>query len=361
MRIFAWRLTGCVILLGCSLLLVIGCGKKETKQVKERIANVRVQPAETRALRPFVDAIGNLKAYDEVVVSSEVDGIIRNITVDEGSVMPRGAMLATVADTDYDLEVKRSDAAVKQAEASCENIKLEHQRKQALYKEELVTKQQFEDVATRLSLAESQCDSAKAGLALARAKLAKTKISSPLAGVVKEKKVSSGDYVKSGTPLFTIIHTDILKLDFTVTEQDAAKIKVGQDVVFQVDSAPGKEYRGRVDTIYPHLDEKTRTLMVEALIPNGDHSLKPGLFARVTLYTGSARETIVVAANAILYDESKTKIFVVEDNLAKGRDVKIGAKYGDMQEILTGVKDKETVVIVGQNNLAEGVKVNVAR
>jgi RND family efflux transporter MFP subunit len=124
---------------------------------------------------------------------------------------------------------------------------------------------------------------------------------------------------------------------------------------------PGKEYRGRVGTIYPHLDEKTRTLMVEALIPNGDHSLKPGLFARVTLYTGPARETIVVAANAILYDESKTKIFVVEDNLAKGRDVKIGAKYGDMQEILTGVKDKETVVIVGQSNLAEGVKVNVAR
>ena len=361
MRRNAWRLTGCVVWLGCSLLLVSGCGQKETKQVKERIANVRVQPAEKRPLRPFVDAIGTLKAYDEVVVSAEVDGIISNITVDEGSNVVRGAMLATIADTDYDLEVKRSEAAVKQAEASFENIKLEYQRKQSLYKEELLTKQQFEDVTTRLSLAESQCDSAKAGLALARAKLAKTKVASPLAGIVKEKKVSSGDYVKSGTPLFTIIHTDTLKLDFTVTEQDAAKIKVGQDVGFQVDSAPGKEYRGRVSTIYPHLDEKTRTLLVEALIPNGDHSLKPGLFARVTLYLGLARDTIVLPVNAILYDESKTMIFVVEGNLARGREVKIGAKYGDMQEILAGLKEKEIVVIVGQNNLAEGVKVNVAR
>jgi membrane fusion protein (multidrug efflux system) len=216
-------------------------------------------------------------------------------------------------------------------------------------------------VATRLSLAESQCDSAKAGQSLARAKLAKTKVASPLAGIVKEKKVSSGDYVRTGTPLFTIIHTDTLRLNFTVTEQDAAKIKVGQEVSFQVDSAPGKEYRGRVSTIYPHLEEKTRTLLVEALIPNGDHSLKPGLFARVTLYLGPALDTIVIPVNAILYDESKTKIFVVEGNLAQGRDVKIGAKYGDMQEILSGLKEKETVVIVGQNNLAEGVKVNVAR
>lgn len=361
MRILTWRLTGGVFVLGCSLLLVSGCAKKEAKQVKERIANVRVQPAETRSLRPFVDAVGTLKAFDEVVVSAEVEGIIKNVAADEGTVIPRGAMLATIADTDYDLEVKRNDAAVKQAEASRENIQLEFQRKQALFKEELITKQQFEDVTTRLSLAGSQCESAKATLALARAKLEKTKIFSPLAGMVKEKKVSSGDYVKSGTPLFTIIHTDTLKLVFTVTEQDAAKIKVGQDVVFQVDSAAGKDYRGRVRTIYPHLDEKTRTLMLEALVPNGDHSLKPGLFARVLLYAGPARQTIVVPANAILYDESKTKIFVVEGNLAKSRDVKIGAKYGDVQEILAGVKDKETVVVVGQNNLAEGVKVNVAR
>jgi membrane fusion protein (multidrug efflux system) len=101
--------------------------------------------------------------------------------------------------------------------------------------------------------------------------------------------------------------------------------------------------------------------MVEALVPNGNHSLKPGLFARVTLYLGSPRDTIVIPVNAILYDESKTKIFVVEGNLAHGREVKIGAKYGDMQEISAGLKENETVVTVGQNNLAEGVKVNVAR
>ncbi len=353
---------GVCFLLSLSLFLLINaCGKKETKQVRERIANVRVQPAGKKPLRPFVEAVGTLKALEEVTVSSELDGIIRNIRVDDGAVVGRGDALATIADREYDLEVKRNATALKQAEATCDNIRLEYQRKEALYKEELVTKQQFEDVATRLSLASSECDRAKLGLSLAQEKFAKTKVSSPLQGIIKEKKVSLGDYVKNGTALFSVIHTETLKLNFTVTEQDAGKIRSGQEVSFQSDSAPGKVYRGRVSVIYPHLEEKTRTLMVEALVPNRDHSLKPGLFARVTLYLGPAHDAIVIPVNSVLYDEAKTMVFVVEDNVAHGREVKIGAKYGDLLEITAGLKEKEAVVAVGQNNLAEGVKVNVAR
>jgi len=351
----------CILLSLSSVLLLNACGKKETKQVRERVANVRVQPAEKRPLRPFVEAVGNLKALEEVTVSSELDGIIRNIRVDDGTVVGRGDALATIADREYDLEVKRSAAALKQAEATCDNIRLEYQRKEALYKEELVTKQQLEDVSTRLSLASSECDRAKLGLSLAQEKFAKTKVSSPLQGIIKEKKISLGDYVKNGTALFSVIHTATLKLNFTVTEQDAGKIRSGQEVSFQTDSAPGKIYRGRVSVIYPHLEEKTRTLMVEALVPNHDHSLKPGLFARVTLYLGPARDSIVIPVNSVLYDETKTKVFIIENNVARGREVKIGAKYGDLLEIIAGLKEKEPVVSVGQNNLAEGVKVNVAR
>lgn len=351
----------CFFAVAAVSLFIIGCGKKETKQVRERMANVRVQPAEKRSLRPFINAVGSLKAADEVTVSSELDGIIRNIKVDEGAVVGRGDILATIAETDYELDVKRNEAALKQVEASFENTKLEFQRKEALFKEQLVTKQQYEDVSTRLSLASTEIERVKVGLSLAREKLAKTKVYSPLQGIIKVKKVSSGDFVRSATPIFTIVHVDTLKLDFTVTEQDAGKIKVGQDISFQVDSAPGKDYRGRVSIIFPHVDEKTRTLMVEASVPNGDRALKPGFFCRVTLYLGAARDTIVIPVNAILYDESKTKVFVVEGDKAVGRDVTLGAKYGETQEILAGLKENEAVVIVGQNNLAEGVKVNVAR
>jgi RND family efflux transporter MFP subunit len=355
-----WVRAGVLAVVICALLSA-GCAKKETKAAGEKVANVRVQAAKTMSVRPYVTAVGTLMPDEQVVASSEVDGIIRSVAVDEGMVVAKGQLLAAVDDTDYRLEVQRAEAALRQAEATLDNTTLEFNRKEALHKEELVTKQQFDDVSTRRSLVTADRERARATLALAKEKLAKTKISSPLNGVVKEKKVSPGDYVKSAMPIFTIIRIAPLKLDFTVAEKEAGKVKVGQDVSFIVDALPDRSFGGRVSVIYPHLEEKTRTLRVEALVPNHDRFLKPGFFARVTLFTGAPRNAVVVPLNTILYDESKTKIFVAEAGRARERQVKIGLKYGEMLEITDGLREKETVVTVGQNNLAEGVKLNVAR
>jgi multidrug efflux pump subunit AcrA (membrane-fusion protein) len=100
---------------------------------------------------------------------------------------------------------------------------------------------------------------------------------------------------------------------------------------------------------------------VEAQVVNQGGSLKPGFFTRVTLYTGPAKDTVVVPITALLYDNSTTKLFTVEGDRAKEKLVKIGRKYGEFMEIAEGLKAKEIVVIVGQNNLMEGVQVNVAR
>lgn len=335
--------------------------EKETKAVAEKITNVRVQVAGKISQRPYVTAVGTLMPDDEVVSSSEIDGIVKVIAADEGAVVAKGQLLAAVDDTDYRLEAQRAGAALKQAEATLANTTLEFTRKEALSREELVTKQQFEDVSTRLSLAGADRERARAAFSQANEKLAKTKIYSPLGGVIKEKKISAGNFVKSATPLFTIIRINPLKLDFTVAETDAGKIRVGQDVRFTSDAIPGREFGGRVSIIYPHMEEKTRTLKVQALIPNRDGLLRPGFFARVTLYTGPARDIVVVPVTALLYEESTITVFVVNGKQAHVRKVKIGAKYGDLMEIVEGVKESETVVTVGQNNLAEGAKVNVAR
>lgn len=355
-----FKLTVLLVLL-VPLLILTSCKKKETKAPAERSVNVRVQTAEVKPLKPFVETIGTLNPYEEVIVSAEVDGILKNIKVDEGTVVSKGMLLANIDDTDYALEVKNADAALRQAQATLENTKLEFGRKQSLYKEQLVTQQQFDDVSTRLSLAEADVERAKAVLALAKQKLIKTGIYSPLSGVVKEKKVSAGDYVKNGTNLFVIIQNNPLKLNFTVTEKDVGKLKKGQEVVFTVDTFPDREFKGNVSIIYPSLEERTRTLEVEALVPNPNGLLKPSFFAHVTLYTGAARDTVVVPVTSLLYEAEKVKVFVVEGDKAREREVKIGNKYGEFMEITDGLQGGEQVVVSGQQNLAEGVKVNVAR
>lgn len=356
----SWRLK-IFLLIFLIMLLLPSCKKKETKVQTEKAINVKVHSVEAKLLMPFIETIGSLSPYEEVAVSAEIDGIMKEVSVDNGSEVLKGMLLATIDDTDYSLEVKRAEAALRQAQASFENTRLEFSRKESLFREQLITRQQFDDVKTRLTLTEADLERANASLLLAKQRLKKTRIYSPISGFIKEKKVSAGDYVKNGTTLFVIIQNKPLKLNFSVSEREIGKLKRGQEVIFKVDSFSDKDFKGRVSTIYPSLDEKTRTLQVEALVPNTEGLLKPGLFAHVTLYTGVERNIVLVPIISLLYEGETIKVFVVENGITKERFVKVGQKYGEEMEIVEGVKEGEIVVTAGQQNLFDGVKVNVAR
>jgi len=333
-----------------------GCKKKEVRV--EKITNVSVQPAVKKQFRPFIEATGTLNPFEQVSIGAEIDGIIKTVRADEGTIVSKGMLLATIDDIEYNQGLLSAQAALKQAEATLANAKVEFARKDALHKEELVTQQQYDDVSTRLALAESDVEKAKAALSIAKQKLEKTKIYAPLASRVKEKTFSAGDFVKNGTRLFTLIQPNPLKLDFSVSERDVGKMKVGQDVLVKVDAFPDREFTGKVSIVFPSLEEKTRTLSIEALVPDKEGILKPGLFARVILYTGGMKDTVVIPITAILYEGDRTRTYVVEGDRAKERPVKLGNKYDEEIEITEGIGEGEKVVIAGQQGLSEGAKVS---
>ena len=344
-----------------TVVLCGGCGENKAKVVEEKIVNVQASTVEKKPLRPSLVTIGSLKPFETVVVSSEVDGILQEIRVSEGHAVSKGTLLAVIDDRDYRNESTRAEAAVRQAEATLANTRLEYQRKEALFKEELVTRQQYDDVTTRLAIAEADVERAKAARAIAKERLDKTRIYAPLGGFVQEKKHAKGNYVRNGTPIFTLVQNHPLKLEFTIAEKDIGKLKIGQDVLFTVDTYSDKGFSGTLKTIYPALEDRTRTLLVEAVVPNPQNILKPGLFAKVTLYTNVEVDTVVIPVTAIIYENASTKVFVVDGDRAREKKIKIGSKYGELMEVVEGLAGGETLVVVGQRNLAEGVKVNVAR
>ena len=335
------------------------CSKEKAEP--ERLVNVRVWSAETRRVQPYLETTGTLKPDEEVLVTTEVDGIVRKIYVDEGTNVSVGTLLAEINDTDYVLNVRFSEAALRQAEAQQINARKSFKRLHALYQEELITKQQFDDISTKVALADAALESARATLSISREKLSRTKIYSPITASVKEKKVYVGDFVRNGTPLFQIIKPNPLKLRFSISEKDAAGLKTGQDVAFTVDAHSNQKFHGKISLLYPNVEEKTRTLQAEAIVPNEGQILKPGYFARVQIFTREARDSVVVPVTALLYDGPTIRVFVINGNQAKERVIKTGNKYGEYVEVLDGLQEGEQVVVVGQNNLSEGVKVNVAR
>jgi len=390
------------------------CEKASTKTpTEERVYNVQVRAAERQPLRPFLEAIGTLNPYDEVTISSEIEGILKDLKVEEGTRVSKDMLLAVIDDVDYGLEVKRAEgvlgaadsklqqlltgarpqeiqlakAEVNQTLADLEKRKADMDRAEKLYQGQYIAAQEWDSARTayavavayhqkakenyalvvegprkeEIAQARAQLDQSRAALSLARQKLNKTKIFSPLAGYVRTKKVSKGEFVKNGTPLLVIIQSNPIKLRFTLSEKDAGKVKTAQDVSLKVEAFPEREFKGEVATVYPNLEEKTRTLLVEAWVPNPEGILKPGLFAKVILYTGQNRETVVVPVTALLYEEEKVKVFVDEGGVAKEKYVKPGRKYGELMEIVEGIQEGEKVVVAGQQNLSQGVKLNVAR
>ncbi len=396
------------------LLFLNACDKGSAKPVaEERSYNVQVRAAEKKLLRPFIEAIGSLTPYDEVIVSTEIDGLLKDLLVEEGEKVSKGMLLARIDDTDYALEVTRAQSVVQAADsrlqqllagarpqeiqlakaevdqtlADLEKRKADLARAKGLYEKNYISAQEWDSARTaydvsvathqkakenyalvvegprkeEIDSARAQLDQSKAALALARQKLGKTQIFSPLSGFVRLKKASKGEFLKSGNPLVAIIQSNPIRIRFSVTEKDVGKIKIDQEVSLRVVAFAEREFQGKVSTIYPSLDEKTRTLLVEALASNSEGALKPGLFARVTLYTGRAKETVVVPVTALLYEETKVKIFVEERGRAKEKFLKLGGKYGDVMEVLEGLREGEKIVVGGQQDLSEGVKLHVAR
>lgn len=350
-----------IVVVLCLLALIPGCKKKQEKVRNEKISNVKVWVTEKRSVRPYLETIGSLLPNEEVIISSEVDGILKNIPVDEGTTVAKGMVLASVSDTDYRLGAANAEAALKQAEANLANLEIEFKRKEALFKEELVTMQQFDDVSTRLTIAGRELDRAKVALSLSREKLGKTIIASPIKGVVKERKVTSGDFIRAGMPILAIVQIDPLKLSFTITEKDVGAIKTGQDIDFSVDSFPGRKFDGKLSVVYPSLDERTRSLKAEATVKNPVLELKPGFFAKVRIYTGASRQAVVIPATSILYEGARVRVFLQQGDTAREKFLKIGDKYGDMVEVLEGLAGGENLIVVGQNNLSDGLKVTVVK
>lgn len=349
------------IILALMLPVFAGCGKPPEKARRQAAVNVRVQKVETRSLRPFVESIGSLAPERQVTVSSELDGILDSITVNEGDTVKKGQEIARIRPTDYRLALEQASAQLAQSEVSLANLRQEYRRKQELYKEELLTRQHFDDITARVGLAEAETTRSQAAVSIAKERLGRTRIFSPISGSIGEKRVTTGDYVRNGAFLTSVVRTDLLKLIFSVSEKDAGHLRPGQDIEFITDAFADRRFKGRLCAILPSLDERTRTLKAEALVANGDNSLKPGFFARVTLYTGPARKRVVVPVTSLLYDNATTRLFVVEGDKARERIVKPGGKYGETMEITEGVKDGDTIVTVGQNNLMEGATIHVAR
>jgi RND family efflux transporter MFP subunit len=371
----------------------------------------QARPGETQAARqvktarveetPFGEAVtvnGTLAAFDQTTASVKVPGRLRTITVDLGSVVRRGQVIAQLEQQDYNLRVQQAEAAlaqararlglspdgtndrvneeqtgtVRQARAILDEAAATRSRAATLVEQGVVARSEFDSADAAYKVAQSRYQDAieeirnrqallaqrRSELSLARQQLADTAVYAPLDGVVQEKRASVGEYLAAGAPVVNIVRMDPLRLRAEVPERDARNVRSGQNVRVTIDG-DSNVYVGQIMRLSPVIADQTRMLMVEADVRNNGN-LRPGAFARAEIVTDDAKMAVTVPNNAIVTFAGIEKVILVQGGKALEKPVTTGRRNGEWTEIVSGVNVGEQVV-VDPGNLQSGQAVEVVQ
>jgi RND family efflux transporter MFP subunit len=367
------------------------------------------RPGETKVARqvktavvaetPFgetVTANGTLAAYDQTTASVKVPGRLRDISVDLGTVVRRGQVIAQVEPEDYKLRVQQSEASlaqararlgltpdgtddkvdpeqtatVRQARAVLEEARFSRDRAAKLVEQGVIAKADFDTADSVFKVAQGRYQDAyeevrnrqgilaqrRSEVALARQQLKDTAVYAPLDGIVQEKRASVGEYLAAGAPVVNIVRMDPLRLRAEVPERDAHNIHLGQNVRVTVEGDTNA-YMGQIMRLSPVIAEQNRMLMVEADVRNNG-KLRPGSFAHAEIVTNDAKMAVTVPNNAVVTFAGIEKVIVVQNGKALEKPITTGRRSAEWTEIIAGVNVGEHV-IVDPGNLQSGQAVQV--
>lgn len=327
-----------------------------------------------------IEVTGSLKPKFEVDVKAEITGLVKKVCVTEWVPVKKGALLAQIDTRELEAIAKKASAARESAKASLlqavvfENrSRRELERMIKLKDAGLATAQSLDDArsevdaaAARVEAARAQENAADEELNQIKTRLAKGFLTSPIDGIVSERRVNIGDLVGeagANIPLFHVVDNRILDLTVTVPSGAMAGLRCGQILQFTTDATPGRTFSGKITFINPSVNETDRSVKVIAEVANTAHELKGGLFVKGRILTGTRRDVILVPRTALSgWDiaRRKARLTVADGDRARMREVTTGQVSEDGVEISEGLKPGETYIVKGGFNVREGDRLVIA-
>jgi membrane fusion protein (multidrug efflux system) len=369
-------------------------GKTEDRAASTLAVSVSPVAVTEQPIARFIRVTGTLTAEEQADVAAETSGRVISTPVERGSPVTQGTELVRLSAVETEASVKEAEANAAQIEARLAqpatgsfdvnrvpevanaraNFALaesEFSRIEKLLAERVVSQSEYDQRKTQVEAARQQLESAKNGaeqqyqalqaararVTLARKAASDTVVRAPFSGVVVERLVSTGDYVTRGTKVAQVVRIMPLRIALTVPEQFVADVKVGQPVSFSVDAFSGRAFEGRVRYVSPSLRADQRALTVEAVVPNSNGELKPGMFATALIQQPNKVQAVLVPAGAVRVVSGTSRVFVIAGDRAEERLVTTGQVLDQLVEITAGLSRGEKVATANVPQLVDGVKV----
>ena len=357
---------------------------------------IKAVTAAPQPIDRFVRVTGSLAADEQADVAAEAPGRVVSTPVERGTRVIAGTPLARVSATEADASLREAQANAAQIEARLglaagqpfdpENVpevlnakanldlaQADFNRIKSLLDQKVVSQAEYDQKLTAVRAAQQQyqtaantaqqsfrsLQAARARIDLARKSAADTVVRAPFSGIVAERLVSVGDYVTKGMKVATVVRIDPLRVQLTIPEQYLAQVSEGQPVRLKVDAYPGETFLAKVRFVSPALKADQRALTVEAIAPNSDGRLKPGLFVTALLQQPNPAPALLGPEGAVETVAGTPRVYVVSGDKVEERIVTTGQQVGDRIEIVSGVKAGERVAANPRGKLADGARVQI--
>ena len=352
---------------GLVLTLGAGCGQRvdaaETKNAaaptqgsapEAAVKADTVQVGEAKVPR-FLTVTGSLTAYEDSDVAAGAMGKVMSVHVERGSVVRKGDVLVKLDSRSASASLEEARAQVTLAQSQKQLADADCERAEKLFKEGTSSVAEHDRAQAQCRNAAAQAASAAARLSMLEINVTDTTIRAPFDGVVSERVVSVGEYVRADSKVVTLVALDPLRLSITVPESSASFIQKDQPVEFTLTAAPNVVHKTKLSFVGAGLRNGTRDLVVEALVPNEKRELMPGQFATARVQLGE-QQLPVVPRTAVLGEGARRKVFVVSDGRLEERIVQVSESAGDSLGVMAGVRPGERVVAVARDDLRDGQK-----
>jgi RND family efflux transporter MFP subunit len=311
-------------------------------------------------------------AFEAANIFARASGYIEKRYVDIGDRVKAGALLADITAPELDHQISQAEAtltqdqaALKQTQASRDLAQVTYARDSDLVKKGWLTLQQGDNDRLTLQAQQAAVGVALSNIAAQEAQIrilqqekAYQRVVAPFDGVITQRNIDNGSLVTSGsTFMFTLMHPDVIRTQVFVPQDEAFGVGPGVDAVVRVPEIPDRPFPGKVTRIATALQPGSRTLLTEIDVPNPDGALNPGIYCTVELFIPRKTPSMIVPADAVVFDQNGLHVAVVENGTAHLQKITIARDFGKEVEVHDGVKPGDQVILNPMVDLADGSKV----
>ena len=346
------------------------------QQHRDFVPSLRVASIKSSDDVVLVTLPATTSAFESANIFARASGYIDKRNVDIGDHVKQGQLLAEIAAPELDHQIAQAEgtlvqlqAALQQANANTELAQVTWNRDRPLVQEGWATKQQGTvDVQTlraqqaAVGVAQGNVTAQQAQLLVLKQQKAYQQVIAPFDGVITQRNIDVGSLVQAdavgSTFMFTIQQSNVIRAQVYVPQDEAFGLGPGVEAVVRVPEIPDHAFRGKVTRIADALQPGTRTLLTEVDIPNPDGLLTSGIYCTVELHVARKVPSLLVPANAIIFNAEGMQVAVVKDGVVNIRKISVGRDLGTTVEATTGVAPGDQVILNPPVDLAEGSKVS---